>query len=103
MNVGIQVQDMFAPLKGSENMSLTKRLVLLIVLIFLIPSIFSLIFFPESLIAPASAASCNSTNREPLWGVEAANVTLQDDMYYYYENGKIKEYLVIIDDIFVNK
>ncbi len=88
MNVGIQVQDMFAPLKGSENMSMIKKLALFIILIFLIPSIFSLIFFPESLIAPVSAASCNSTNHEPLWGVEAANVTLQDDMYNYYENGK---------------
>ena len=67
---------------------MTKRLAMILILCFLIPSLFSFLFLPESLISPVSAASCNSNNHEPIWGVEAANLSLEDNMYYYYEGGK---------------
>ena len=42
----------------------------------------------EQMIPNARAASCRTSDREPYWGVEAANITIEDDEYYdfgYYD------------------
>ena len=73
-------------------MSLTRTVTISVLLIFLVPTLLSNLFLPEDIISPASAASCSSSNREPLWDVEAANITIQDYFQepYYDEDGRGK-------------
>ena len=60
-------------------MSWIQRISIFLILIFLLPSLVSIITLPNSnLIQPVSASSCSSSNREPIWGSEAANISIQD-------------------------
>jgi hypothetical protein len=64
-------------------MSWIQRISIFLILIFLLPSLVSIITLPNSnLIQPVSASSCSSSNREPIWGSEAANISIQD--YYWW-------------------
>lgn len=63
-------------------MTFTRKIAITLILIFLTPALFSTIFPNEDIISPVSAASCSSSNREPLWDIEAANITIND--YYNY-------------------
>ena len=59
-------------------MSWIRRISIYLVLIFLLPFLISTITLSNNLIQPVSAASCSSSNREPIWGIEAANISIQD-------------------------
>ncbi|MED5272136.1 MAG: hypothetical protein VX613_04530 [Candidatus Thermoplasmatota archaeon] len=64
-------------------MSFTRKVAILLSLIFLTPLLISNLL-PNEMLLPVSASSCNSTNNEPLWGVEAANISIEN--YYYYND-----------------
>lgn len=64
-------------------MSTTRKVAILLSLIFLAPLLLSNFSMSNELLLPVSAASCNSTNNEPMWGVEAANISIQN---YYYDD-----------------
>ena len=63
-------------------MSWIRRISIYLVLIFLLPFFISTITQSNNLIQPVSAASCSSSNREPIWGIEAANISIQDYNWY---------------------
>ena len=72
-------------------MSWIQRISIFLILIFLLPSLVSIITLPNSnLIQPVSASSCSSSNREPIWGTEAANISIQD-YYWGVEKGDFSE------------
>ena len=72
-------------------MSWIQRISIFLILIFLLPSLVSIITLPNSnLIQPVSASSCSSSNREPIWGTEAANISIQD-YYWWGEKGDFSE------------
>lgn len=72
-------------LKVSENMKIDKRVTITLFLVYLIPSIITILVSPIEIISPASAASCNSSNREPLWNLEVANITVENYYWNYYD------------------
>jgi len=78
-------------------MPTTRKVAISLLLIFFMPLVSSNFLIPNEIFPPVSAASCNSTNRDPIWGLEASNISLQGDMYYYYEGGK-GEYIEDTDD-----
>ncbi len=64
-------------------MSTTRKVAISLFLIFFIPLVSSNISISEEIFPSVSAASCNSSNREPIWGTEAANISINDYSYYY--------------------
>jgi len=64
-------------------MSATRKIAISLFLIFFLPLVTSNFSFSEEIFSPVSAASCNSSNREPIWGTEAANISVRNNMYDY--------------------
>ena len=62
-----------------------RKIAILLILIFLLPSLISIVTLPNNIIQPVAASSSSSSNREPIWGTEAANISIQD---YYWWGGK---------------
>ena len=66
-------------------MNIIKRVATALLLIYLIPSIALILAGPNHIISPVSAASCNSSNREPLWDMEVANISVSNYFNNYYD------------------
>tara|TARA_B100000902_G_C27239045_1_gene878988 strand:+ start:427 stop:1422 length:996 start_codon:yes stop_codon:yes gene_type:complete len=65
-------------------MEIHKRIAITLVLMYFIPTLISTVIIPNEIISPVSAASCKSSNREPIWDLEAANISV-DNYYGYYK------------------
>ena len=74
----IQVLVIFALLEVSEENVMDSKNLYLLSFNFFITFFISTITLSNNLIQPVSAASCSSSNREPVWGIEAANISIQD-------------------------